>query len=190
MSRDASRTGKKRGTAAVLAASAVVTLAVLLYLAFLSTSDDGNRPDVGETRPVARSSVGEARAADQAPPTFDSPTDDPTAVAIDAGPNPEDMPPGSYLRTDDAGVRHYALDYKCVAKFKKNTMWSFGRNGFETTDPLPDNAKRKERKKAEERLAGKKPAKSGDTVAVKGSVEFESKESGWIVTNVTLSLDR
>jgi len=92
-------------------------------------------------------------------------------------------------RTDDAGVRHYALDYKCVAKFKKNTMWSFG-SGFQTTDPLPEKASRKERKAAEARLAGKQPAKAGDTVVVKGTVEFEFKESGWVVSNVALDLDR
>ena len=93
-------------------------------------------------------------------------------------------------RTDDAGVRHYALDYKCVAKFKKDTMWSFGGNGFATTDPLPEKAKRKERKAAEERLAGKQPAKSGETVMLKGTVEFEHKESGWVASNVALDLDR
>ncbi|MHC4818166.1 MAG: hypothetical protein ACYTF8_08945, partial [Planctomycetota bacterium] len=91
-------------------------------------------------------------------------------------------------RTDDAGIRHYALDYKCVAKFKKITMWSFGGNGFATTDPLPEKASRKERKAAEARLAGKQPAKAGDTVMVKGTVEFESKESGWVASNVTIDL--
>ena len=93
-------------------------------------------------------------------------------------------------RTDDAGVRHYTLEFQCVAKFKKDTMWSFGVNGFATTDPLPEKAKRKERKAAEARLAGKKPAKAGETVLLKGQVEFESKESGWVATNVTLKLDR
>ncbi|MHC4817762.1 MAG: hypothetical protein ACYTF8_06885 [Planctomycetota bacterium] len=93
-------------------------------------------------------------------------------------------------RTDDAGVRHYALDYKCVAKFKKDTMWSFGGNGFQTTDPLPEKTSRKERKAAEARLAGKQPAKAGETVVVKGTVEFESKESGWVVSRTTLDLDR
>ena len=92
-------------------------------------------------------------------------------------------------RTDEAGVRYYALDYKCVGKFRKNTMWSFGL-GFATTDPLPKEASRKERKAAESRLAGKQPAKLGDTVALKGTVEFESKESGWVVTGVTLNRDR
>jgi hypothetical protein len=92
-------------------------------------------------------------------------------------------------RTDDAGVRHYALDYKCVAKFKKNTMWSFGA-GFQTTDPLPEKTSRKERKAAEARLAGKQPAKAGDTVVVKGTVEFQFKESGWVASNVALDLDR
>jgi len=93
-------------------------------------------------------------------------------------------------RTDDAGVRHYALDYQCVAKFKKSTMWSFGGNGFATTDPLPEKTSRKERKAAEARLAGKQPAKSGETVMMKGTVEFEHKESGWVVSNVTLDRDR
>jgi hypothetical protein len=93
-------------------------------------------------------------------------------------------------RTNEKGIRHYTLDYQCVAKFKKDTMWSFGFNGFETTDPLPEKAKRKERKAAEARLAGKKPAKAGETVMVKGKVEFEHKESGWVVSNVTLALDR
>ena len=92
-------------------------------------------------------------------------------------------------RTDDAGVRHYALDYKCVAKFKKNTMWSFG-SGFQTTDPLPEKTSRKERKAAEARLAGKQPAKSGETVMLKGTVEFEHKESGWVAGKVTLDRDR
>ena len=93
-------------------------------------------------------------------------------------------------RTDDAGVRRYTLDYKCVAKFKKNTMWRFRGGAFETTDPLPEGASRKERKKAEVRLAGKTLAKARDTVLVKGSVEFESKESGWVVSNATIGLDR
>jgi len=93
-------------------------------------------------------------------------------------------------RTDEAGVRRYTLDYKCVAKFKKNTMWRFRGGAFETTDPLPEGASRKERKKAEVRLAGKTLAKAGDTVVVKGSVEFESKESGWVVSDTNISLDR
>jgi len=93
-------------------------------------------------------------------------------------------------RTDDAGVRRYTLDYKCVAKFKNNTMWRFRGGAFETTEPLPEGASRKERKKAEVRLAGKTLAKAGDTVLVQGSVEFESKESGWVVSNATISLDR
>ena len=93
-------------------------------------------------------------------------------------------------RTDESGVRRYTFDYKCVAKFKKNTMWRFRDGAFETTDPLPEGASRKERKKAEVRLAGKTLAKVGDTVAVKGSVDFESKESGWVLSNATISLDR
>jgi len=93
-------------------------------------------------------------------------------------------------RTDDDGVRHYTLDYKCAAMFKKDTMWRFRASAFETTDPLPEKASRKERKAAEVRLAGKKPAKAGETVLLKGSVEFESKESGWVVTRTTLALDR
>jgi len=93
-------------------------------------------------------------------------------------------------RTDDAGVRRYSMDSQCVAKFKKNTMWSFGAKGFETTDPLPDDASRKEKKKAEYRLRGKRLAKAGETVVMKGTVEFENKESGWVVSNVTLKLDR
>jgi len=93
-------------------------------------------------------------------------------------------------RTDDAGVRRYNIDYKCVAKFKKDTMWRFRASAFETTDPLPEKASRKERKAAEVRLAGKKLAKAGETVVLKGSVEFESKESGWVVSGVRLALDR
>ncbi|MHC4819592.1 MAG: hypothetical protein ACYTF8_16225 [Planctomycetota bacterium] len=93
-------------------------------------------------------------------------------------------------RTDEKGVRRYALDYKCVAKFKKNTMWSFVAGVFETTDPLPEKAKRKERKAAEARLAGKQPAKAGETVVMKGTVDFESKESGWVATRIVLNRDR
>jgi len=93
-------------------------------------------------------------------------------------------------RTDSAGVRRYVLEYKCAAKFAKDTMWSFGGNGFETTDPLPEDASRKQRKEAEERLAGKQPAKAGDTVLLKGRVVFEKKESGWNVKDVTIDLDR
>ncbi len=93
-------------------------------------------------------------------------------------------------RTDEEGVRRYALEYKCVAKFKKNTMWSFAAGVFETTDPLPEDAKRKERKAAEERLAGKQPAKAGETLVMKGTVDFEHKESGWVVARVVLNRDR
>lgn len=93
-------------------------------------------------------------------------------------------------RTDDAGVRRYTLEYKCVAKFKKNTMWSFIGDRFATVDPLPEDASRKERKATADIMAGKKLAKAGDTVPLKGKVEFEQKESGWSVTDVTLTRDR
>ena len=82
------------------------------------------------------------------------------------------------------------LDQAPVRKFKKNTMWSFAAGVFETTDPLPENAKRKERKGAEARLAGKQPAKAGETLVMKGTVDFESKESGWVVTRIVLNRDR
>jgi len=93
-------------------------------------------------------------------------------------------------RTDESGVRHYALDYKCVAQFKKNTMWDFVGGAFRTADPLNEDASRKERKAAAAILAGKQAAKPGDTVMVKGTVEFEKKESGWVVSTVTIDLDR
>ena len=92
-------------------------------------------------------------------------------------------------RTDDAGVRHYTFEYKCVAKFKKDTMWSFIGNRFATVDPLPKDASKKERKATADIMAGKTLAKAGDTVALKGAVEFEHKESGWTVTKVTIGRD-
>ena len=92
-------------------------------------------------------------------------------------------------RTDEEGVRRYTLEYKCVAKFSKNTMWSFIGNRFATVDPLPEDASRKERKAAEGIMAGKTLAKAGDTVLLKGAVEFEHKESGWSVTSVTVTRD-
>jgi len=93
-------------------------------------------------------------------------------------------------RTDEAGVRRYTLEYKCVAKFKKATMWSFIGNRFVTVDPLPEDASKKERKATAGIMAGKSLAKAGDTVMLKGAVEFEHKESGWTVTGVTVGRDR
>jgi hypothetical protein len=93
-------------------------------------------------------------------------------------------------RTDESGVRHYALDYKCVAKFSRDAMWALAGSRFETAVPLSKDASRRERREAEKTLAGKKLAKSGDTVALKGTVDFVSKESGWVVTSVTIALDR
>jgi hypothetical protein len=90
-------------------------------------------------------------------------------------------------RTEEDGVQYYKLDCDGVVEFKKDTMWIFI-GGFQTTDPLPPKASKKERKAAEARLAGKASAKKGETVMVKGTVEFEKKESGWVVHRTSLRL--